>query len=322
MKQLYPLKFRPLLKEKVWGGHKLASRFGKNGAGLLGESWEISGVKGDISEVSNGPLQGTSLVQLIEDYGAALLGKKVMQDYHGEFPLLFKFIDASQDLSVQLHPDDEVAKERHDSFGKTEMWYIMDADEGARLILGFNGEMDKSRYVEHLSKGEITQILHEEPVRAGDAFFIASGTVHAIGAGVVLAEIQQTSNITYRIYDWDRPDIDGNMRELHTDLALDVINFEDTKAKLHFSEDEDTVNEVCTSPYFKTSVLPLTKATSRTMETVDSFVVYMCTEGKAAIEALGVTEELTKGETILIPAEATQIHIKTSKATLLEVTVP
>ncbi|MBX2827127.1 MAG: class I mannose-6-phosphate isomerase [Flavobacteriaceae bacterium] len=322
MKELYPIKFEPILKEKVWGGHKLVSHFGKSGSGRIGESWEISGVDGNISKVSNGSLEGMSLVALIEEYGEALLGKKVMREYGGEFPLLFKFIDASQDLSVQLHPDDAVAKERHNSFGKTEMWYIMDADKEARLILGFNRDMNKETYKDYLSRGEITQILHEEAVSPGDSFFIAPGTVHAIGAGVVLAEIQQTSNITYRIYDWDRPGIDGNMRELHTDLALDVINFEDTQAKLHFSKDQNHENEICLAPYFRTSLLPLTEDVTRDVSTIDSFLVYMCTEGKASIESMGQAEELATGETLLIPAIASEIKIKTSSATLLEVSVP
>lgn len=322
MKKLYPLKFVPLLKEKVWGGNKLTSDFGKRGAGLIGESWEISGVKGNISIISNGILKGSLLTDLIHDYGTALLGAKVIEKYGGEFPLLFKFIDANQDLSVQLHPNDSIAQERHQSFGKTEMWYILSSEEGARLILGFNREMDKKTYLSHLEKGELTNILHEEKVTKGDAFFIAPGTVHAIGAGVVLAEIQQTSDITYRIYDWDRPGIDGKMRELHTDLALDVIDFNDTNAKCLFAKNKNEENEVYTSPYFKTSLLPLTQNMVKNVISIDSFIVYMCTEGAATIEALGVVEEITKGETLLIPAEASEIHIKTSQAILLEVTVP
>jgi mannose-6-phosphate isomerase len=329
---LYPMKFKPQLKEKVWGGSQLALQLGKEGNENIGESWEISGVKYNVSVVSNGILKGRSLTELLEQYHEDLLGKSVAERFGNEFPLLFKFIDASKDLSVQLHPNNTVAKERHNSFGKTEMWYILNTEKDARLILGFNREMDKSTYMKYLSEGNITDILHSEEVKEGDAFFIAPGTVHAIGAGVLLAEIQQTSDITYRIYDWDRPGTNGKMRELHTDLALDVIDFDISKAKLNFSEIDNESVIVCSSAYFETYSLRLTKNFQKDISKIDSFIVYMCVEGEAIINSeensvlssndLAKGEELKKGETLLVPACANHVSFETKGATLLEVYVP
>ncbi|MEZ4778789.1 MAG: type I phosphomannose isomerase catalytic subunit [Flavobacteriaceae bacterium] len=315
---LYPLKFYPQLKEKVWGGNKLASLLGKEAKGKIGESWELSGVKENVSTVANGSLKGENLLVLIENFKEALLGNKVVAQYGLEFPLLFKFIDAKEDLSVQLHPNDTMAKERHNSFGKTEMWYIQQAEEEARLILGFNQDINKEKYLKTLSEGKITQILHAEKVRKGDAFFIAPGTVHAIGAGILLAEIQQTSDITYRIYDWDRPDVDGTMRELHTDLALDIISFEEPKAKITYSASENEATLLCKSPYFETNIVKLSKSIRRDISKIDSFIVYMCVEGTAVIHG----EEIALGQTLLIPAVFEEINITTQDATLLEVYIP
>ena len=311
-----------MLKEKVWGGKQLALQYDKKSDGNIGESWEISGVEESVSIVSNGIFEGRPLTELIELYSDELLGKSVTQKYGSEFPLLFKFIDAREDLSVQLHPNDQVARERHNSFGKTEMWYILHAEENARLILGFNREMDAKTYKTYLSDNKITEILHTEKVEKGDAFFIAPGTVHAIGAGVMLAEIQQTSDITYRIYDWDRPGIDGAMRELHNEEAMDVINYKAPNAKLNFTELENQSVEVCTSAYFTTNSLKLTNGIERDISKIDSFIVYMCIDGRAIISVKDHSEELKKGETLLIPACESMLSIETKGATLLEVYVP
>jgi len=312
----------PQLKEKVWGGTQLAIQLGKEGNGKMGESWEISGVKDNVSVVSNGILKGRSLTELLEQYPEELLGKSVIERFGNEFPLLFKFIDAREDLSVQLHPNNAVAKERHNSFGKTEMWYVLNAEKDARLILGFNREMDKTTYLKFLSEGNITDILHSEKVSEGDAFFITPGTVHAIGAGVLLAEIQQTSDITYRIYDWDRPGTDGKMRELHTDLALDVIDFGNSNAKLQFSVIDNNPVNLCKSAYFETNSLWLTQNFQNDISKIDSFVVYMCVEGEVRLISEENSEQLKKGETLLIPACANHVRIETKGATLLEVYVP
>ncbi|GHC64895.1 type I phosphomannose isomerase catalytic subunit [Ulvibacter litoralis] len=320
--ELYPLKFIPILKEKVWGGTKLSRLFGKELAENTGESWEVSGVEGDISVVVNGTFKGVSLVSLLETYKEALVGKKVYKTFGATFPLLFKFIDADQDLSVQLHPNDALAKKRHNSFGKTEMWYVLDADDDARIILGFSEKMDAETYLRHLSENKITEILHSEKVQKGDSFFITPGVVHAIGAGVVIAEIQQTSDITYRIYDWNRPDINGELRELHNELAIDAITFEETNAKLTYTEVENEPLPLCTTPFFKTNKLTLTKNFTRNVVALDSFVVYMCVEGAATVVTKNTSEEIKKGETLLIPASTSEITIKTSSATILEVYIP
>ena len=320
--QLYPLKFDPILQEKVWGGNKLRSYFNKNGQGKIGESWELSGIDGFVSVVNNGNLKGKDLNQLIETFGENLMGNKVIESFGNSFPLLFKFIDAREDLSVQLHPDDTLARERHDSYGKTEMWYILDAEEDARLLLGFNKEIDEEIYLSHLSEKRIPGILHSEPVTIGDSFFIAPGTVHAIGAGVMLAEIQQTSDITYRIYDWDRKGLDGKERELHTDLALKAINFKGSMTKLEYDSIKNAPNLICRCPYFQTNRLELSQNYSRDLSKIDSFVVYMCVDGQGSFILNNDSVRVKKGETILIPAAANLLEINTRSATLLEVFIP
>lgn len=324
MKQsiLYPLKFVPVLKEKVWGGNKLSELFGKEAQRNTGESWEISCVEGNISTVANGLLKGKSLLDLIKEFKAQLLGTRVYNSFGNNFPLLFKFIDAQEDLSVQLHPNDELAKKYHNSFGKTEMWYILQAEKDGRIILGFQDEMNASKYVEKLSENKITDVLHSENVKAGDSFLIEPGTVHAIGAGVVLAEIQQTSDITYRIYDWDRPGIDGKLRELHQDLALEAINYNSLDAKLDYKSIENKAVQLCRSAYFETNRLVLTKDLKRDLLSLDSFVVYMCVDGTAIIETSNDSEEIKKGETLLIPASIANVVVRTSSATILEVYIP
>ncbi len=320
--QLYPIKFTPILKEKVWGGTKLMDLFNKQSEGSIGESWEISGVDNSISLIQNGFLKGKNLTELIEEFKEKLVGDKVYNKFKNIFPLLFKFIDARENLSVQLHPNDKLAKERHNSFGKTEMWYIIDAEKEGSLILGFDKEMNESIYKEHLKKHSLSEILNKISVKKGDAFFIETGTVHTIGAGVVLAEIQQTSDITYRIYDYNRPDTDGNLRELHTDLALDAIDFNASNARLNYSNTENSANLLCENQFFKVNILILNTDIERDLSTIDSFIVYMCMEGKGIIEINNHSETIGAGETILIPAISEAIKIKSKKATFLEVYIP
>ena len=319
---LYPLKFEPILKKKVWGGNKLNKLFKKMGKGNIGESWEISGVAEDISEIANGPLKGKTLTRLIGNYKEKLVGEKVYQNFGNTFPLLFKFIDAREDLSVQVHPDDVLAKKRHNSFGKTEMWYILDVEKDGRLILGFNEKMDQQKYLKSLSENRITEILNSEPVKKGATFVLKPGTVHAIGAGILLAEIQQTSDITYRIYDWDRPDTNGQMRQLHTDLALDAIDFSPSKAKISYSDEKNILVPIGTTDFFTVNKLNLFQNYVRDLEEIPSFTVYMCLEGTAVIETDDFSEKIKKGETILIPAQLPEIKFITSSASFLEVYIP
>ena len=319
---LYPLKFIPILKEKVWGGSKLYQVLDKNGVGKVGESWEISDLENGTSVISNGTFKGQSLPSLISRYKAEFVGEKVYGQFGDTFPLLFKFIDAHEDLSVQVHPGDKLAKKRHNSFGKTEIWYIVETEKDARLILGFNKEVDEKSYLKKLSEGNITDILHSEKVKPGDTFFIAPGTVHAIGEGVLLAEIQQTSDITYRIYDWDRPDINGNMRDLHTDLAKDAINFKNIEAKIEYQDINNKTIPLKSLEYFETNKLNITKDFTRNLAEIDSFIVYMCTQGEANIETEFASETIKKGETVLIPACFSSIKIKSTSVTLLETYIP
>jgi len=296
--------------------------FNKRAEGNIGESWELSAVPENISMVEGGDLKGISLQELIETHKGNLVGDKVYQHFGNTFPLLFKFIDAREDLSVQLHPDDDLAKQRHDSFGKTEMWYIMNAESDARLILGFNDEIDGKKYDQALAESTITSILNSEIVKQGDAFFIAPGTVHAIGAGVLLAEIQQTSDITYRIYDWNRPDTNGTLRELHTDQALEAINFGAENPKIEYVEEKNKPVLLKNTPFFETNLLKLTNDLQRDLSSKDSFVVYMCTEGAAVISTKTGAVSIEKGQTILVPACLANLLIKSESATLLEVYIP
>ncbi len=319
---LYPIKFEPILKQKVWGGNKLNKIFQKQAKGKIGESWEISGVEGNISEIMNGPLKGKTLNWLLEFYKEKLVGEKVYKDFGKTFPLLFKYIDAQEDLSVQVHPDDILAEEKHNSFGKTELWYLLDVEKEGRLILGFNKNINQQKYLKALSENRVAEILHSEAIKNGDAFVLKPGTVHAIGAGVLLAEIQQTSDITYRIYDWDRPDINGEMRELHTDLALQAINFNPKKAKLNYSEVDNQSVHIGITSFFSVNKLKLTQNSVRDLEAIPSFTVYMCVEGSAVIETDDFSEEIKKGETILIPAQLPEIKFITNSASFLEVYIP
>ncbi|WP_396149364.1 type I phosphomannose isomerase catalytic subunit [Flavobacterium sp.] len=316
----YPLLFEPIFKERIWGGTKLKEILNKSFDGSqIGESWELSTVENDISVVANGAFEGLNLNQLIEKYPTEVLGIKTIQYFGNNFPLLFKFIDAKEDLSIQVHPNDALAKERHNSFGKTEMWFVMQADDNARLVVGFKDKTNKKEYQEHLENKTLVAVLNEAPVKVGDAFFLETGTVHAIGAGVLLAEIQQTSDITYRLYDWDRVDANGVGRELHTDLALDAINFEPTNTKLNYDAAKNKSVNLVECPFFNTNILQISEKYNW-KKTKESFTVLMCTEGSFTINMLRFKAEFKKGDTILIPAIIDSFDI-IGEASLLEITI-
>jgi len=318
---LYPLKFKPIVKDKIWGGPKLRDVLGKKASDKAGESWELSGVEGDISVVENGFLAGNSIQELAEVYMGDLLGDKIYERFGVEFPLLIKFIDAADFLSVQVHPDDAMARERHNSYGKTEMWYIVESDKG-QLIAGFNRKLEKELYLQHFKAGSLKEILNYEDVAPGDIYFMPAGRVHAIGAGVLLAEIQQTSDVTYRIYDWDRTDEQGHPRELHTDLALDAIDFAfHSKYKTDYLPLLNSTVNAVDSPFFTTSVIQLDQPVEKDFNLIDSFVIYMCMEGAVGITyGKGEVETMKKGETVLIPAELKNLAlIPTEASSLLEV---
>jgi len=318
----YPLKFEPILKDKIWGGQKLNSLLNKDSnLPNVGESWEISDVEGDTSIVTNGQLKGQTLKELLETYKSDLIGVNNYNVFGNKFPLLIKFIDAKQDLSIQLHPNDELAAKRHNSFGKTEMWYVMQADDDAKLIVGFNQKMTPEKYLKHLEDKTLTEILNFDNVKTGDIYFIEVGRVHAIGAGVMLAEIQQTSDITYRVYDWDRVDDNGNERELHNDLAIDAFNFDmPENFRVQYQKEKNKSNTMVSCPYFTTNFLHVTEPILK-LNTKDSFFIYMCVEGEALIETETASEFIKQGQTVLIPAAIETYKITSTNAKLLEVYV-
>ena len=311
------------MKDRLWGGEKLKNLFQKpSTTDTTGESWELSGVQGDVSIVSNGTLSGKSLNELIEEFGENLMGGSVLERFGKEFPILIKFIDARKDLSIQLHPNDKLAKERHNSFGKTEMWHIMDADPDAKLIVGFNQNVTKEEYSRSLENNTLLDLLHYEEVVPGDTFFINTGKIHAIGGGVLLAEIQQTSDVTYRVFDFNRKDKNGNLRELHTELALDAIDYEHKDDfKVDYHKNLDTLNTMVDCPYFKTSFLDLTQDFTLDITSRDSLSIYLCVEGNAEISNDCGNTSISKGETVLLSAASSKVEITTTKAKLLEVTI-
>lgn len=318
---MYPIKFKPILKERLWGGTKLKTLFNKPiETDITGESWEVSAVKGDISVVANGDFSGKTLQELIDLYPNELLGKHVYEKFGADFPILIKFIDAREDLSIQVHPNDELAKKRHDSFGKTEMWYVMQADEGAELIVGFNKSVTKEEYQQHLNNGTLTDIMNYEKVHEGDTFFINTGKVHAIGGGIIIAEIQQTSDITYRVYDFNRRDKNGNLRELHTEQALDAIDYQKKDDfKVNYPKTENTTNAMVNCPYFITNYLKLTQDFEKEIGSEDSFHIYMCVKGSGVISDGNCEVFVNQGETVLFPASCGKLCVKTSAMELLEV---
>jgi mannose-6-phosphate isomerase len=315
---LYPLQFNPILKERIWGGEKLRTILNKNiTSKITGESWELSTVEGDVSVIANGDLKGKSLLEIIEQNPEELLGKSVYERFGKQFPLLFKYLDAREDLSIQVHPNDQLAKERHNSFGKTEMWYVMQADADARIIVGFKEDSNKEAYVENLNNKTLVSILDDVKAKPGDVFFLETGTVHAIGAGLVIAEIQQTSDITYRLYDFDRVDAQGNKRELHIDLALDAINYKKVDTQKNYTKNSNVSNLVVDCPYFTTSFIPLDAQTTISKDG-ESFTVYMCVEGEFEISYENFTQNYLKGDTVLVPASIKNFNLS-GKASLLEI---
>jgi len=325
METLYPLKFNPILKNKIWGGTKLQNLFNKSPKSQsLGESWELSGHEGDESIVSNGFLAGNNITELTEIYMGELVGDKIFENFGLTFPLLFKLIDANDDLSIQVHPNDLVGEARHNSFGKTEMWYVVDANPGAELIIGFTKNSSSEEYSAAIENGEVEKLLQKVSVKKGDVLFIPAGLVHAIGKGIVVAEIQQTSDLTYRIYDYKRTNENGKERELHIEEALDVIDFKASKEpKIAYNSELNEIVPLVTSDYFVTNSLRFNKELIRNYASLDSFVVYMCIDGGFEIEFNRKKTHVNKGETVLIPAIIEELKlIPAEETTILEIYVP
>ncbi|MDR2907174.1 MAG: class I mannose-6-phosphate isomerase [Bacteroidales bacterium] len=321
MLQLYPLKFVPILKDKLWGGSKMAQlHIADDATDETGEAWILSGVDGDETVVANGFLADNTINELIEIYMEELVGEKNFELFETEFPLLYKLIDANADLSIQVHPDDDMALERHGCKGKSEMWYVMDASKDAEIILGFNQEMTQPKFLEHLDTKTLPDIMARQPVHVGDTYYIPAGTIHAIRKGVFLAEIQQTSDITYRVWDWDRLDENGQSRELHLDEALGAINYQArndgaTRAQALVNGTSSLVK----SPYFHTNEIILTQAIEKNYADLDAFVTLFCVKGQGTIVANGESVDIKTGELVLIPANMNIVQIfPTNSIRLLE----
>lgn len=302
----YPLLFLPNFHNVVWGGNQLRPYKGLEPSDEpIGESWEVSAVPTSTSIIANGELKGKDLISVINERPDAILGKKVNEKYDGKLPLLVKFIDAKRDLSIQVHPNDEMAMREHGKMGKSEMWYVIKADVGAHLYAGFKEEITPLEYQKRVENGTITEVLADHQVKAGDVFYLPAGRVHAICGGILLAEVQQSSDVTYRIFDYNRPGIDGKPRELHTELAGKALDYH--VVDNYRTEYEDSSNravQIIDSPYFSVRVMEVSKPFHRDLKKYDSFIITMCIEGDCKIRVRSNGEEilLKQGNSTLIPA--------------------
>ena len=322
---LYPLKFQPLYKNVIWGGNRLRD-YGFNYDPLpnCGELWALSSVEGHESVIANGFLADNTLNEAIEIYMGDLVGDKVFNRYGTEFPLLIKIIDAAQDLSIQVHPDDELAQQRGMSRGKTEMWYVMLADQGSRLVSGFRRDTSADEYTAALAAGHLMDLLHSEQPQPGDVFFIPAGRVHALGKGLMVAEVQQTSDCTYRIYDYDRTDKDGKKRQLHTAEAMDAIDFSGIRghASTRYEARQNATTTLAHCSYFTTRLISFDSPMRKNLEDVDTFVVYLCVDGLAAVKSMETIVPMHTGECVLVPAVADNVELFCEgPSKLLEITI-
>lgn len=324
MSTLYPLKFEPIFRDKIWGGQKIKTILNQDFSDLpnCGELWALSGFPGSESIVSNGFLAGNELNELVEVYMDELVGEKNHEIYGNVFPLLIKILDASDWLSIQVHPDDNLAHQRGLEGGKTEMWYILQADKEAKLIAGFNQKVNQQVYLQKLKENELQEILNFEDVKAGEVYYMPAGRVHALGPGILLAEIQQTSDTTYRIFDWNRVDEKGKGRELHIHDAMAAIDFNVTDSyKSHYVKKKNGTASLVKSEHFITNLIDLDVPIEKDFTELDSFVIYLCAEGACELDdQIHEKVNFKAGEVVLIPASAARIQIKPlQSAKLLEV---
>ncbi len=306
-----PFRFKPILKSVIWGGEKIAPYKGiETLLQSIGESWELSGVRGDESVVSEGPYAGCTLPQLIAELKDGLVGKSVYERFGTEFPLLVKFIDARADLSIQVHPNDELSQARHGKRGKTEMWYVVDAAEGAHLKAGFAKALTPAEYEAAVAGDTIADCLCDYAVHPGDLFFLPAGRVHAICAGSFVAEIQQTSDVTYRIYDYGRLGKDGKPRELHTELAKEAIDYTVLPDyRSHYEPQKNAETPLVSCPYFTTSLYDLDAPAEKELATLDSFLIVMCLAGGGTLaDGEGSETLIRRGETLLVPASTQKVR--------------
>jgi mannose-6-phosphate isomerase len=322
-KSLYPIRLKPIYKSLIWGGEKLKEEYGKTDAPeMTGESWEISMVEDNISEVDNGFLKGNNLEEIIEIYMGDLVGDFIYEKYGTFFPILTKFIHSNDNLSVQVHPDDTYAAEHHGENGKTEMWYILEAEKDSKLIVGFNQDTDREGFHKSVKEGTVLDLINFEPVQKGDVLFMPTGRIHALGPGIVLAEIQQTSDMTYRIYDWERVGPDGQPRELHIEHSLNVMDYQKRgDYKTAYTPQLNSTVNLADCPYFTTQYMKFDQPVDKDYNLIDSFVIYMCMEGQVDIHHPGGDPEtLKKGDSILIPAALKEIAlVPQQETTLLEI---
>ncbi len=331
---LYPLKFVPIFKEKVWGGTAIRNVLGMDYGDLpnCGEAWMLSGMEDEESVVANGFLEGNTLVDLVEVYMGDLVGEAVYQKFGLQFPLLIKWIDAAQDLSVQVHPDDELAMEREECLGKSEMWYVRRTEGHAHLICGFKEGVNQMRYLKSLKENKLESVLEQEHAHAGDVFYIPAGTVHTLGAGLLVAEIQESSDVTYRIYDWDRPGLDGKPRKLHVEAALKALKFDESQmepgdekaGRVAYAHVANMTNPLLETPHFCVNYLPLMQGIEKDFSNLDSFVAYLCCKGAAVMKVDGKSVEIRQGELVLVPAicEIVDIYPDSLGCELLEAYMP
>ena len=306
-------KFKPLLKQTLWGGNKIiAFKHLDLQMEHVGESWEVSGIKGCESVVAGGPDEGKGLNQLVHEQKGLLVGKENYKRFGDEFPLLIKFIDAHQNLSIQVHPDDETARRHGKGHGKTEMWYVLKSASGAQLYNGLRQHITPETYKQMVEDGTITNALAHYTVHEGDVFFIPAGRIHSIGAGAFVAEIQQTSDVTYRIYDFKRKDKDGNYRELHTEKAAEAIDYTvHENYRTYYEPMQDEGVQLIACPHFTTAVYDLNDPMTIDYSELDSFVVYIGLQGSCELtDDHGETISFREGESVLIPATTRTIKVE------------
>ncbi len=323
MNILKPMKFHPIFKDKIWGGSKIKDILHHDFSPMqsCGELWAISGVEGSESVVSEGPLEGNTLNEVLEIFMGELVGEKVFEKFETQFPILIKYLDANDWLSIQVHPDDELAQIRGLNQGKTEMWYILQADENAQLISGFKKPVSKEQFKQKVENNTVAELLNYEQVTGGDAYYMPSGRVHSLGPGILLAEIQQTSDTTYRIYDWNRKDSEGNSRDLHIEDSLDAINYQVEKNyKVDFQKINNQTIPIVDEQYFTTNILTFDAPIEKDYDELDSFVIYMVTSGSFQLKFDDEVMDLGIGDTILIPAITKKLELyPLPKARILEI---
>lgn len=324
MEKLYPLKFVPQFFHRIWGGDKLQHLFDIQPSNQpIGEVWLISSIDGYSSRVSQGPLKNQCLQNLVNTYGSELLGKHFFKNGNSSFPLLIKLIDASQDLSIQVHPNDELARKRHNSSGKSELWYIIEAEKDAYVLNGFNETLNSQLVEKSVEEGNLMDKMNKVPCQKGNVYYVPSGRPHAIGGGILLAEIQQASDVTYRLYDFDRIDSKTKRkRELHLQEAFDALDYRSHQHKpIKFSEHKNQVNKIIETPHFNTNLLPISGKMELDYSTIDCFVILICVEGNLDFKQDHTRYALAMGDVLLLPANTLNVQVESSKAKILEVSI-